>query len=427
MLFGGNICSPLLLLVLDVLHAYLNSCHRYQQCTKLLHVVTSRKCQLGLCHVMSPYIIRSGRLLMDSSETEESSSESNCECAEDGEVHSWDARPSMAINRYPVSLRREQELCRSECGRLAAFQRRQDEFLADYEFPEVEVKSIINTLEAQHLRPWCMEASWSFCPKRGKLSPVKLLPSFCTRKPNALDLSCKCGGSTYSVPQAEDVPLILRNLTAQDIRVLCRLDIHSGKYKRVVHGYLQRTGPSHSVEDKITALDDPARCAKLQRVFDFLMAKADSDYKRFISMQSRRLPEPFAHEIFTAPEFQGVECALWPSLYHTRSLCETRLTGQGNRASSKISFMHKVLPPIVDYSLELDLPQFSYVHGLFKTITRAINSPRTSGCSPNCGLQHKSFSVTFWQWQHLLLIDAVRQYRFPSFFIMVSPYEWTFP
>ena len=142
-LFGGNVCSPLLLLVLDVLHAYLNSCHRYQQCTKLLHVVTSCKCQLRLCHVMSPYImshhvllslahpgfLRSGRLLMDSSETEDSSSESNCECAKDGEVHSWDARPSMAINRYAVSLRREQEVCRCERGRLAAFQRRQEEFL----------------------------------------------------------------------------------------------------------------------------------------------------------------------------------------------------------------------------------------------------------------------------------------------------------
>ena len=250
MLFGGNVCSPLLLLVLDVLHAYLNSCHRYQQCTKLLHVVTSCKCQLGLCHVMSPYImsrhvllslahpgfLRSSRLPMDSSETEDSSSESDCQCAKDGKVHSWDARPSMAINRYVVSLRPEQEVCRSERGHLAILQRWREEFLADYEFPEVEVESIIDTLEAHHLRRWCVEVSWSFCPKCGKLSPVKLVPSFRTRKPNALDLSCKCGGSTYSVLQAEDVPLILRNLTAQDIRVLRPLDIHSGEYKRVVHG-----------------------------------------------------------------------------------------------------------------------------------------------------------------------------------------------
>ena len=153
---------------------------------------------------------------------------------------------------------------------------------------------------------------------------------------------------------------------------------------------------SLSVEDKIAVLDEPAPYAKLQWVFDFLMAKADSGYKRFIIMQSRHLREPFAHEIFTAPEFQGMECALWPSLYHTRSLCKTRLMGQGNRASSKISFMHNVLSPIVDYSLNFDLLQFSYDRWLFKTVTGAINSCRASGCSPNYGLQHKSFSATFW-------------------------------
>ena len=159
---------------------------------------------------------------------------------------------------------------------------------------------------------------------------------------NVLDLSWKCGGSTYSVLQAEDVPLILRNLTAQDIWVLLPLDIHSGEYKRVVHNYRQCTSPfrvswsSLSVQDKIAGLDEPARHAKLQRVFDFLMSKADSDYKKFVLMQSRRLREPFPHKIFIAPEFQGVERALWTTLYHMRSLCESMLTGQCNRASGKV-------------------------------------------------------------------------------------------
>lgn len=42
-------------------------------------------------------------------------------------------------------------------------------------------------------------------------------------------------------------------------------------------------------------------------------------------------------------------------------------------------------------------------------------------------LQHKSFSATFWNWQHLYLLDALRQCGFPSFFLTISPYEWTFP
>ena len=390
------------------------------------------------CHVLPPGLAHRGFLrphstLMSSSDTELSSDDTGSECMEDSPVDSWDGRQSMAINSHPVSLRREQEVSRSNAGRAAALERRREQFLEEYEFPDVQHESIISTPEAEHLRLWCEEGSWSFCPKCGKLCPAKLLPSFRTRKHNILDNSCKCGGTTYCVPQAEDVPLPLRNLTAQDIRVLRPLVIHCGEYKRVVHGYRQRTGPfrvswaTTSVQDKISGLDDPIRRGKLQRAYEFLMASTDSQYSKFVCMQLRGVREPFPHEVFTAPEFQGVECALWPTLYHSSKLCETLLEGQANRASSKLSYMHKVLSPVIDYCMEFDLLQFTYDRWLFKTVTGAINSSKASGCSPNCGLQQKSFSATFWRWQHLLLIDAVRQYGFPSFFVTISPYEWSFP
>ena len=139
------------------------------------------------------------------------------------------------------------------------------------------------------------------------------------------------------------------------------------------------------------------------------------------------MAQPYAFEIFTAPEFQGVECALWPSLYHRTALCESIIAGQTNRQSGKASFLYKVLSPVLDFNLDYQLLQYQYDHWLFKTITGAINSSRASGCSPNAALQQKSFSATYWQWQHLYLLDAVRQYGFPSFFLTISPYEWTFP
>ena len=144
-------------------------------------------------------------------------------------------------------------------------------------------------------------------------------------------------------------------------------------------------------------------------------------------MQSRHPPNPHLYEIFTAPHYRGIECTLWPLWYHRTDMCETVLEGQANRASSKISFMHKVLSPVVDYSMSYDLLQFNYDRWLFKTITGAVNSSKASGCSPNRSLENKSFSRTFWQHQHLFLIDAVRQFSFLSFFITISPYEWTFP
>ena len=148
-------------------------------------------------HVLPPCLahpgfLRSDRVLMYSSDSEPTSADSGSDCLEDSPVDSWDARPSIAINDYPVSLRREQELSRSQAGRLAALQRRREELLEQYDFPDLEQDSIVNMPEAQQLRVWCEEASWSFCLKCGKLSPAKLLPSFRTRKPNVLDHSCKC-------------------------------------------------------------------------------------------------------------------------------------------------------------------------------------------------------------------------------------------
>ena len=39
----------------------------------------------------------------------------------------------------------------------------------------------------------------------------------------------------------------------------------------------------------------------------------------------------------------------------------------------------------------------------------------------------KMFSHQYWTNQHRYLIDAVRQFGFPSMFITISPFEWTFP
>ena len=89
--------------------------------------------------------------------------------------------------------------------------------------------------------------------------------------------------------------------------------------------------------------------------------------------------------------------------------------------------MHKLLSPVHDLSINFEILQYQYDRWLFKTITGAVNASKAFGCSPNRSLENKSFSKTFWQHQNLYLIDAVRLYDYPSFFITISPYEWTFP
>ena len=95
------------------------------------------------------------------------------------------------------------------------------------------------------------------------------------------------------------------------------------------------------------------------------------------------------------------------------------------RVSSRVS-PTVVAERQVDFSLDYEMLHYQYDRWLFKTITGAIYSSWASGCSPNAAIQQKSFSAMYWQWQHLYLLNADRQYGFPSFFLTISPYEWTF-
>ena len=91
----------------------------------------------------------------------------------------------------------------------------------------------------------------------------------------------------------------------------------------------------------------------------------------------------------------------------------------------KLSFNIKLHSLIIYYGLHFEL--FQYDGWLFKTVSGAINTTQLLKCSPTHYLDMKSFSPTFWQWQHRFVIDAVDQYGLPDVFITLScPYEWSF-
>ena len=93
----------------------------------------------------------------------------------------------------------------------------------------------------------------------------------------------------------------------------------------------------------------------------------------------------------------------------------------------KVSFHTKLLSEILDYALHYDLLQFQYDRWLYKTVSGAINTARFLKCSPARSLDTKTFSATYWQWQHRYLLDAVQQFGLPDIFITLSPFEWSFP
>ena len=186
-------------------------------------------------------------------------------------------------------------------------------------------------------------------------------------------------------------------------------------------------GRSKLCRKKIATIRDVDRLRKLRAAYEMLMALPNSAYATFIQMREEEPADPHLYEIYSAYKFRGIECALWPTLYYDKSLCESMIEGNASRQSGKIAFLTKCYSTVADYQLHYELLHYQYDRWLFKTITGAVNTARFTGCSPATSLQHKTFSAGYWQWQHRLLVDAVRQFGLPSFFVTISPYEWTFP
>ena len=171
------------------------------------------------------------------------------------------------------------------------------------------------------------------------------------------------------------------------------------------HGYQQKNGMCHvtwktvTVQQSLAALEDEHTRRECQQAYNLLMNTPTSLYKAFINKHNEALKTNEKINLYSAIE--GIECCLWPHLYPYTDLCETTLKGNESRLSGKIAFLNKVFSNILDYGLTYD----------------AMFSSESSKCK-NAG---------YWKTQHRLLVDAVRQFGYPSVFVMINPYEWTFP
>ena len=63
----------------------------------------------------------------------------------------------------------------------------------------------------------------------------------------------------------------------------------------------------------------------------------------------------------------------------------------------------------------------------FSINSGAVESGKKYHCTPLQSLDWKEFSTGYWQWCHLFLLDAVRQFGYPYLFITTSLSEWSFP
>ena len=96
---------------------------------------------------------------MESASDTEGSSTSGQELSQDSELDPWEHRAAIAVNSYPVMLRHEQEVQRSQSGRQRAFQQCREDFQHHYDLQDAEDPSIVKKWEVHNLREWSLKKS----------------------------------------------------------------------------------------------------------------------------------------------------------------------------------------------------------------------------------------------------------------------------
>ena len=271
----------------------------------------------------------------------------------------------------------------------------------------------------------------------------------------------------YAAAQYKDIPVELRVLSSELLRALRPLTIDVGPEIRHTYGYRVHARMctfmwnKESVQSTIRKYTGRQR-QKLQTAYDMLMERESSSHRTFISkhntfllkterkprLWNKKLPLGFIENV-------GLECALWPNLYHTTNMCPSYIrhtdcgrqqrlqrrstvrhsstssastsTSSGesepdvlheqhnehDRGSAKSKYMTQVLSEVVGYGCTFELFQFVYDLWLWTTVGAAKNSTRIP---LRLALAGRPFTADFWRIRHSALLDMQRQLGYPTIF-----------
>ena len=336
---------------------------------------------------------------------------------------------------------------------------------------------------AVNFRNWCLRDSWRACSQCKRMVPQDYRRSHAkgTAKGNPQIKACahcKSGGNQgYWAPTPDDVPRRLRKLSARTIEALRPFQIHPTGAIYAPNGYLvhldmmQFSFKPVSVEVALTHLPrkERRRGEKALRYLKRADGTADTSayldfwrmHQNFLQQRERAIERgdtwaeaPIKRMPANFIETAGLECALWPHLYWNKKMTETYVRSQdarrlsrqratmdaedddemggedaawrppATRQSAKASFLAKVHSAVIGYNSDGQLLQFIYDLWLFTTIGGAKNA---SGIGVREALATKPYSPEVWRTYHLALVDLQKQIGWPTLFITIAPYEWSFP
>ena len=348
----------------------------------------------------------------------------------------WQNRKTYLVSHHPNLAEKIATNDNETHARTEKEKNEENVYISERTFlPTPQTSAGVNTIAkiSSDLEFWAIYNAWTYCSECNSVTP-KIMPYNFTKRPkNKKSRKCACLDSRYIVPRIKEIPPSLLSLTPDDINILRPFYLYLEETQQQSHGYQVKCCPiklrtsQQSIEEKINDITDTTQKLRCQNAYDYLMASDTSAYSHFVQLRDKVLDENTSLNLFNFKQTEGIECALWPNLYPFTTWCDSKFSDGGSRLSSKVSFNFKLFSEILDYSLDFHLLQFQYDRWLYKTVSGAINTARVLKCSPARSLDTKSFSATYWQWQHRYLLDAVDQFGLPDIFITLSPYEWSFP
>ena len=271
----------------------------------------------------------------------------------------WAKRRCYMATSYPDIAHKQERCARSMKERLKQEENQKREFYSRHNLHDEDVtftaESAYNI--AKDLTFWMENSSWSYCKTCKLLDPQKLLPSYGKRPEIKTTRQCSCINKRDVCPSFQEIPLLLQNLTQEDIFTLRPLDLHTGDCQRLQHGYRQKKGISRvtwsktSVEEKIACIDDEDKKRRCLRAYNHLMKTKESSYSKFVVQREAALPSSRGINLYHYQDGDAIECALWPNLYPYTSWCESVVKRQTTRESSKVAFMKNLLSEVIDYNL----------------------------------------------------------------------------
>lgn len=353
----------------------------------------------------------------------------------DKSIAFWNNRLFCSIQHDDNVEQRKQTFLQQKQARDANHLHKKQKFLNDFKrhLGNRQLTLMPGSVTSTNLQFWIKHMSWTYCSTCKLLKTEKLLPNYGKRKVLQLFKQCSCQTDIYVNPKIPLIPNVLQGLSSSEIITLRPFTIHLGPYVVKANGYRQKTDmfrlmwSKQAVHDKIECLSDIVSKEKCLNAYSYLMSNDASTYAKFVQLRECEITKNERFNVYDFNFNTGIECALWPNLYPTLEFCETYISATQKHASLKISFLKKVFSEICDYGTSFELLLFHYDLWVFKTVSGAITTARKRYCSPAKALEHKTFSQEYWKWQHRALIDAVKQFGYPSLFITISPSEWSFP